>query len=373
MLFSVLCILSIQYMPYMRGGLFWYTGMINYTFPYGLSLMVFVWIDKFLESGKRRYFVYLISALSYMGGAGYLTVVLCFEVIFMVIVWKIITGNLLHKKRALWLLVPWMLLIIGFIISACSPGNAVRGGDDYGFSIANILITLKECLICGIRAIPDTFIRVRPLFLFVFMTMLITWELVDVEHCKLSFKYPIQVSVLLFLISCSVYAPQIYANDEVSGGVPDTIFWVFLITMMLCLIYCTGAVKKKYIKKSQQKKWLKTEFLAPAIRTPFIILTLLFCVVAGKYLVGNTTDYTCITFVLSGQLEDFEEQMQERLAILNDPNITDVVLPEMNDEQGPFMHMPITSDPNSYTNMATAFYYQKKSVIAIPREEYYKK
>ena len=62
--------------------------------------------------------------------------------------------------------------------------------------------------------------------------------------------------------------------------------------------------------------------------------------------------------------------MQERLSILHDPSIKEVVLPEMNDQQGPFMHMPLTSDPKSYTNYATARFYGKDSVIAVPREEY---
>ena len=63
--------------------------------------------------------------------------------------------------------------------------------------------------------------------------------------------------------------------------------------------------------------------------------------------------------------------MQEPLAVLQNPEITDVVLPEMNNEQGPFMHMALMPDPNAYTNQATARFYGKESVTAIPREEYY--
>ena len=43
----------------------------------------------------------------------------------------------------------------------------------------------------------------------------------------------------------------------------------------------------------------------------------------------------------------------------------------MNDEQGPFMHMALLADPDAYTNKATARFYGKESVIAIPRTEYY--
>ena len=82
------------------------------------------------------------------------------------------------------------------------------------------------------------------------------------------------------------------------------------------------------------------------------------------------TDYICIEYVKSGQLKDFDRQMKERLAILNSED-KNVILPEMNDEQGPFMHMAITRNPEAYTNKATARFYGKESVVAIPRDEYY--
>jgi hypothetical protein len=55
---------------------------------------------------------------------------------------------------------------------------------------------------------------------------------------------------------------------------------------------------------------------------------------------------------------------------LEDDTIKDVVVTEMNDEQGPLMHMPLTSDPEKYTNYATGLYYEKDSVVAVPRDEW---
>ena len=69
-------------------------------------------------------------------------------------------------------------------------------------------------------------------------------------------------------------------------------------------------------------------------------------------------------------MNDFQNQMQERLAILQNNEIKDAVLPEMNEEQGPFMHMPLVDDPTAFTNSSTAAYYGKNSVIAVPRDEF---
>ena len=76
-------------------------------------------------------------------------------------------------------------------------------------------------------------------------------------------------------------------------------------------------------------------------------------------------------FIKGGHLKDYAWQMEERIAILEDDTQKDIVVPEMNSEQGPFMHMVLTEDPDSFTNNATKRYYGKDSVVAVPREQYY--
>ena len=364
----IVCFFSVQYMPYIRGGIFWYTGMVNYVVPYGLCLMSFVWMDQFIETGKKRYCILISLVFAYLGGVGYTPIVLGFEVLFLIIAYNIFCRESKRKRRAIWLLLPFALLLIGFVFSAISPGNAARGGDSYYFGIERVFVTVLESIKQGFFGGINWFISVRPLFLAIPLLFIITWEEIDLTKVKLKLKYPVFVLIFLFLISCSVYAPGIYAQSEVSGGVPDSIYFVFLLTYAFSIIYLTCYLKKIVIKKGWDANGLA---LKGRLRTAIILGELLFCIVCGRYLIGNMTGYVCIDFIRSGQLADFEYQMQERLKILNDPEIIDVVLPEMNDDQGPFMHMALTSDPNAYTNKATARFYGKESVIAIPRTEYY--
>lgn len=267
-----------------------------------------------------------------------------------------------------WLLLPLFLLMVGFIFSAISPGNAARGGESYYFGVTKVLLTILESIKQGFWGGINWFITVRPLFLTAPLLFIVTWEQVDIFKVRLKLKYPIRIIILLFLISCSVYAPGIYAQSEVSGGVPDSIYFVFILVYILGVIYLTCCLKKI----SYEKGWsLANSSWAKKFRAAVFLGEILFCLVFGKYLIGNMTDYICVNFICSGQLKDFEYQMQERLAILHDPEITNVVLPEMNNEQGPFLHMALLSDPNAYTNQATARFYGKESVIAIPRSEYY--
>lgn len=367
----IVCFFSVQYMPYIRSGIFWYTGMINYIVPYSLCLVSFVWIDKLLETEKRRYCVGVSFILTYLSGAGYTPIVLAFEVLSLIILNQIVRSKrqgLKLSRGSRWLFFPLVLLITGFIFSAISPGNAARGGESYYFSGIRVVLTILTCIKQGIYGGIGWVLSVRLLLLIVPVLVIGTLEQVDVTKSKLEFNHPIFVTGLLFLISCSMYAPGIYAQSEVSGGVPDSIYFVFLLASVLAVIYLTCCVKKKTLKR---KSKVIEENPMGKIRLFIFAGEIIFCIIFGKHLIGNMAAYICLDYIRSGQLMDFEYQMKERLAILHDPEIVDAVLPEMNNEQGPFMHMALLADPNAYTNMATARFYGKTSVIAIPRVEYY--
>ena len=47
-----------------------------------------------------------------------------------------------------------------------------------------------------------------------------------------------------------------------------------------------------------------------------------------------------------------------------------IVVPGINDVQGPLMHMPVTNDKAAWTNTVTADFYGKNSVISIDRPEW---
>ena len=370
-LYAIITMLTIQYMPYIRGGVYWYSAMINYTFPYGLTMAIFVWLDKYLELGKRRYLIFMILALSFLGGSGYLAIVLNFEVFVLTIAFHMFCKDKERKKRAMHCLIPLLLLLIGFAISAMSPGNAVRGGESYGFSITNVFYTLKECIVQGAIAIPATMWKVKLLVIVTPFIVIGVWENLEPENCKINFRYPVIVTVFLFLISCSVYAPGIYSGDELSGGVYDTLYFVFILFYFLVIIYIVGYIKQ-YKGKIEGIKLAEKIIEINQMRNIYVIVAVVVCIIGTPVILNHSAYKVCMDFIVSGQLADFEEQMQERLEILNNPTIMDAVIPAMNDQQGPFMHMPATDNPEHYTNQCIARFYGKKSVICIPREEYYK-
>lgn len=89
--------------------------------------------------------------------------------------------------------------------------------------------------------------------------------------------------------------------------------------------------------------------------------------------IKTTTDYICYDYISSGQASDYKEQMDLQTRLLLDPQKEDIVIPGINDQQGPLMHMPVTEDVSAWTNYVTADFYEKNSVVSIPRPEWMEK
>ncbi len=359
---SLLLFFSVQYMPFPRGGLYWYTGMTHYTMPYGLALIAIASSINFLKTGKKRYMVIIALILFYLGGSGYPSVTVggIGVAYFMLIGFFISESEV--KSRAKYFIIPLLIEAVGFIISAIAPGNHVRGGEDYGFSMTRVGLVFYRSIVKGIIGLFKYFIEVRPLFLL--LIIVFTIALFNKTDIKISLKTVLLTAVLGLFLVCMTRSPEVFAGATVeagfSGGVYDTYYYVSLLYVTI-MSFMLGS----YIAQNKDIKLDKAK-----VYMGIISFALLFCLVAGKYLIGNSLFYNCYTFISSGHLHDFEEQMQERFALLKDSEGKDVVVPSMNDEQGPIMHMPITEDPDNYTNRVTRLFYGCKSVVAMDRAKW---
>lgn len=76
-------------------------------------------------------------------------------------------------------------------------------------------------------------------------------------------------------------------------------------------------------------------------------------------------DREAIEYVTSGQAEDFRDQINSQMKILLDDSIKEAYLVPINPEQGPLMHMPVTTDENAFTNRVVRDFYRKEKVVML--------
>lgn len=183
------------------------------------------------------------------------------------------------------------------------------------------------------------------------------WKLTNQKH-HLIRKHPLISSMLLICLYSAMHAPAIYANVEVSQGVGNTNFLVLLLSLFGIMM-----ILADQLLIFMEKHDRSIQMILP------VLLVGLIGMIICRHDIKESTDYICFEYIVTGQAADYKKQMdlQTRLLLQSD---TDVVIPMINDWQGPLMHMPVTDDPAKWTNGVTADFYGKDSVIAIPRTEW---
>ena len=375
-IFAVLMFFTVQYMPYMRGGIFWYTSMIHYTFPYGIALACIVWADIFLNSCSKKAFVALVLCMTFLGGSGYPAIVLAGEgtviVFFLHCFERKETGSNNTLMRKIMFFIPLLLMAIGFAVSARAPGNKVRGGESFGFSLSRIVNTIEQSFIHNFTDSISYISEHRIILLFIpIVIVLVAVSSVNKynERSKVSLLQVLIVTVICIVVSSSMYAPGIYAGVDVSGGVPDTIYYVSMLMLTVWLISVTLWCRSVFCRKNSSDN--KSDYRQDFIRAGLLVVLLICGVLFRRQFLANSIDYTIYDFWSSGRLADYSDQMKERISILNSAD-ENVIVPAMNEDQGPFMCMALTDDKSSVVNGQTADFYGKESVIAVPREEFNK-
>ena len=79
--------------------------------------------------------------------------------------------------------------------------------------------------------------------------------------------------------------------------------------------------------------------------------------------IKNSVFYRSCEYVMSGQAADFKNQIASQMEVLLDDSIKEAYLCPINDKQGPLMHMPVTENPEAFTNRVVARFYGKDKVI----------
>lgn len=353
-------LINIEFIPSTKSAIYWFNGCAHYMLPFAMCQIVSAWLFAYSTEYKKRTLIGIVILMALLGGSNYQAALFVLVVTFFIVISVWFTRN---DKRILMLCIPVLAELIGLAVSAMAPGNKRRAGEEFGFSVMKAAGTVGNSFLCGIKDIR-TYMMERPLifvgllFLFVvFICVFTVWE----EAFR--FKHPILLSVMLFCLYSAMQAPAIYAGVTVSGGVPNTNYQVFLLTATGILFVISSRlseVMKQIWKENTGKKVLQT-VVVPGI---LCCLVLTYC---GRSCVKTSTSYVSLVYMTSGQAMDYKKQMDLQTVLMKDESTADVVIPEINDVQGPLMHMPVTDNEKAWTNTVTAGFYGKHSVVSMER------
>lgn len=359
MIDMVILFLSYQFIPSMKIGVYWYTGAVHYILPHAVLLIGLAWASVFRRTAKLRYLIMILFCSVMIGGSSYQCSLLWFLGLLAIMV-----SGVKEQKKVLLLLIPFVIWLSAFITQCASPGNKVRAGESFGFSVPWAVETIWLAIQQSVEALFVSFSERTLMWVFLVLVVLLGWKALAESPSKRQFKMPAVVVVFLFGCYSANFAPAIYSGVEVSQG-PATENYLFaLIAFSLAVIYCEGWLLQHFSEKDGRKaKQPKS-----SCDYRWIIFYLLFLggmIVWQRGEIRNSSDMQIYEYVSSGQAADFKAQIESQMEILLDDSIKEAYLCPINDEQGPLMHMPVTADPDRFTNWATKNYFRKDKVIMI--------
>lgn len=368
---SLVLFASYQYIPSTAIGMYWYVGAIHYMLPHAAGLLGIAFISKFLRNGKISTLTGITLCALVIGGSSYFTSLLLFIVF-------IITGLLgwkKEKKRIYLLCIPFLVWAVGFIVQCKSPGNLVRGGGNFGFSLSLAVFTVFESLKRGAFSIIFYLREKTLIFIVLAIIALLGWEAVNRVGRKIKFTYPFPLLfiILMYGIYSAMFAPEIYSevydSIEISLGPATIQYFTFLITACFSILYCEGwffyKLKCKSISVSLDS------FMDNKYRSCILYPSLILCfllVIFNRGWLRESVDFRVVEYVNSGQADDFKAQIASQMEILLNESIKDAYLVPINPEQGPLMHMPVTTDENAFTNRVVCNFYRKNRVVMVEQQ-----
>lgn len=243
----VTLLVSVQCAPGRVEMFYWYSGAVNYTFLYGVSLIFYgLMLSLAAEPARYKRRCAAASVLGFLvGGANQMTMLNA--AILLGAAWLVI---LLQKKAAAFrrLIVPSCVFCAGAVISIVAPGNYVRAEAAQGMNpLKAILVSFYDCLaLCLGEWLTWAAVAAVAALIPVF------WRIC--AKTAFRFAYPGLAVLSGYCLVSAMVTPPLFAVGNIDAGRAQGQFYLmFLLVLVLCAGYVTGWARKKYESSLQQK------------------------------------------------------------------------------------------------------------------------
>ena len=370
--YSLIMLISLQYIPSYNIGMYWLTGAIHYIVPQIVFLISLIFLHKFIVT-EKKYLLFPLSLCGLIfGGMSYHHSLLLFMIYLPIII------ILAFRKRViLWLLIPFISCMVSFLINVNAPGIKYRSSE-FGFSLEIIIATIIQSFKQELLT-PFEYINSVPLLIVIFLLIIVFgWfgmlKAVRSNSITINFRYPLLYIMIMFIINSALKAPRVYSVnllgvDDASLGLQVIEWLFFFLTWFSAILYCQGWIISKLLKKQKsflldEKRWRNF------IVMPVLLICLLLCY-SFRSNVKESFSYQAYIYVKSGAAAEYKWRIAEYMEILLDDSIEEAFLKPINDEQGPLLHWTVTNDETNFVNMVYRDFYRKKIVIVRDEDWYW--
>ena len=348
---SILSFLCIQTVEFQCDSFYWYNGSMYYTGFFAVTLFFLGTLFRYLDNGKRILLLPLLLFAVFLGGGNYVSLLPC-----MLLSVTITLLLLLQKNKKAYICgITSVVLLLSFAVSAMAPGNHVRQSGMWKIPAWK---AIAKCLLQGIRyTLAWTglwWVLAALLLLPVFLRIL-------QKKNGAFFSHPILFTGYAYGLFCSMSCPLFYTmNSTGPGRAVAIVYYTFLLISFAVFFYWLGYIVRKL--QMRQNTPEKMSVLGKLKIARYVAMTVLLAVILFTGVWQETSAAKAIQVLADGEAAAYAAEYEERLLLLNNPEITDVVLT-------PFIHQPamiytgdLPGDPEDPTSKKTAQYFGKNSI-----------
>lgn len=353
LLIQVLCV------PYPVETFYWWTGAINYTFIFSLSLILSVFFFVLMKGGKTKTQNVALICVSVVvavvvGGDSYaasLSSVCLFAFLSFCL--------LLRDRKAFLRTLPiTVTTAAGLVICLVAPGNQVRLNDEFGGATTGALHAILMSLWRTCTNIYSwTSIKIIVMIILVAPFL---WQ--AVRRLKFCFRYPAGFTVF----TLGIYASQIVATMYVDGStggrrMADVLYYAYHVWVLLNAGYWIGWIqRRKWIEKFSVLMAVK-EWIKPRLTLWFCTVGVILAGIVGVMELKTLSTYRACVWLVKGYARDYAEAWEERLEILRDDSIMEVYFDPLPGGEELVFYTDLKQGEN-WVNKACADYYHKEYV-----------
>ena len=358
---------------------YWWSGAINYTFMFGLSLVWIGMIFRFIyedggqgtleigKQGKESWhrvlrFIWICILGFLLGGSNYMTAlvmavcsVLGLFILLMIKLGKFeLKGD--GKVKLLWL--PFVCQLLGLAVSAVAPGNRIRGTSVGNISPVKVVLrsyysVLDVCL--------NDMMRWEVLLALV-IAAVIAWKMA--EKMEFELHHPVVFAFFsLSMMACCV-APPLYAVGNADAPrIRSTMWMQFLVMLVVTVVYYGCWVRQNVVSK--QVAGSDPERLSSVSSTIVAVAALLLAFGSALSIIPNPHYYSVTSAIVdmaSGDAGQYLAEKEQRMIVFEDESVKDAVFEPHTVHPELLFQGDIYEDATLWENTIVATYYGKDSV-----------
>ena len=348
---SILSFLCIQTVEFQSDSFYWYNGSMYYTGFFAVTLFFLGTLFRYLDNGKRILLLPLLLFAVFLGGGNYVSLLPC-----MLLSVTITLLLLLQKNKKAYICgITSVVLLLSFAVSAMAPGNHVRQSGMWKIPAWK---AIAKCLLQGIRY---TFAWTGLWWVLAALLLLPVFLRILQKKNGAFFSHPILFTGYAYGLFCSMSCPLFYTmNSTGPGRAVAIVYYMFLLISFTVFFYWIGFVVLKMQARPTPLERIEVSGKLNTAR--YLAMAVLLFSIPCTGLWQETSAMKAIRVLTDGEAAAYAAEYEDRLLLLNDPEVTDVVLT-------PFTHQPaliytgdLPGDPEDPTNRKVAQYFQKTSL-----------